>query len=119
MNYRLCWTVLQLPKNFLWFPDSVPKSKIELLEKAENLISEYNSACEKLEEITEQNQKAENLFKEMLGENEIGASENSIFTWKSMSQEQLGSKTLKAEHPKLYARYDNKISYSSFSIKAV
>lgn len=99
------------------FPDSIPKSKIELPETAENLISEYNSACEKLEEITEQKQKAENMLKEMLGENEIGTSGNSIITWKSMSQERLDSKTLKAEHPKLYAKYTNKISYRRFSIK--
>ncbi len=101
------------------FPDSIPKSKIELPETAENLISEYNSACEKLAEITEKKQKAENLLKEMLGENEVGTSGNSVITWKSMSQERLDSKTLKAEHPKLYAKYTNKISYRRFSIKAV
>lgn len=99
------------------FPDSIPKSKIELPETAESLIAEYNSACEKLEEITEQKQKAENLLKEMLGENEVGTSGNSVITWKSMSQERLDSKTLKAEHPKLYAKYANKISYRRFSIK--
>ncbi|MDE5859903.1 MAG: YqaJ viral recombinase family protein, partial [Oscillospiraceae bacterium] len=68
------------------FPDSIPKSKIELPETAESLIAEYNSACEKLEEITEQKQKAENQLKEMLGENEVGTSGNSVITWKSMSQ---------------------------------
>ncbi len=99
------------------FPDSIPKSKIELPETAENLISEYNSACEKLAEITEKKQKTENLLKEMLGENEVGTSGNSVITWKSMSQERLDSKTLKAEHPKLYAKYSNKISYRRFTIK--
>ena len=101
------------------FPDSIPKSKIELPENAEELIAEYNSACEKLEGITEQKQTAENQLKEMLGENEVGTSGNSIITWKSMSQERLDSKTLKAEHPKLYAKYVNIISYRRFSIKAV
>lgn len=101
------------------FPDSIPKSKIELPEAAEKLIAEYNSACQKLEEVTEQKQKAENLLKEMLGENEVGTSGNSVITWKSMSQERLDSKTLKAEHPKLYARYANKISYRRFSVKSV
>ena len=99
------------------FPESVPKSKIKLPESAENLISEYNSACEKLAEITEKKQKAENLLKEMLGENEFGTSGNSVITWKSVSQERLDSKTLKAEHPKLYEKYSNKISYRRFSIK--
>ena len=101
------------------FPDSIPKSKIELPKAAENLIAEYNSACQKLEEIIGQKQKAENLLKEMLGENEVGTSGNSVITWKSMSQERLDSKTLKAEHPKLYARYANKISYRRFSVKSV
>lgn len=101
------------------FPDSIPKSKIELPETSENLIAEYNSACEKLETITEQKQKAENLLKEMLGENEVGTSGNSVITWKSMSQERLDSKTFKAEHPKLYAKYTNKISYRRFSIRTV
>ena len=101
------------------FPDSIPKSKIKLPEAAENLIAEYNSACQKLEEIIGQKQKAENLLKEMLGENEVGTSGNSVITWKSMSQERLDSKTLKAEHPKLYARYANKISYRRFSVKSV
>ena len=101
------------------FPNSIPKSKIELPETAEKLIAEYNSACEQLEKITEQKQKAENLLKEMLGENEVGTSGNSVITWKSMLQERLDSKTLKAEHPKIYAKYANKISYRRFSIKAV
>ncbi|MCM1525451.1 MAG: YqaJ viral recombinase family protein [Ruminococcus sp.] len=76
------------------FPNSIPKSEIELPETAENLISEYNSACELLEEITEQKQKAENLLKEMLGENEVGIFRNNVITWKSMSRESLDSKNL-------------------------
>ncbi|MCM1327985.1 MAG: YqaJ viral recombinase family protein [Ruminococcus sp.] len=101
------------------FPNSISQSKIELPETAENLIAEYNSACEQLEEITEKKLKSENLLKEMLGENEVGTSKNNVVTWKSMSQERLDSKTFKAEHPKLYAKYANKISYRRFSIKAV
>ncbi len=99
------------------FPKCVPKSKIELPEGAEKLISEYNSACEKLEEISKQKNKAENLLKEMLGENEIGTSGNSVITWKSVSQERFDSKTFKAEHSALYKKYANKISYRRFSIK--
>ncbi len=99
------------------FPESIPKSKIELPEDAEKLIAEYNSACEKLEEISERKNKAENLLKEMLGENEIGTSGNNIITWKSVSQERFDSKTFKAEHSVLYKKYANKISYRRFSIK--
>jgi len=99
------------------FPESVPKSQITLPENAENLIEEYNSACEKIDVFTEQKQKAENLLKEMLGENEVGTLGNSVITWRSVSQERFDSKTFKAEHSALYRKYANKISYRRFSIK--
>ena len=55
---------------------------------------------------------------QMLGDNETGTSGNRVITWKSVSQERLDSKTLKAEHPTLYKKYANKTSYRRFSIKA-
>ncbi len=79
---------------------------------------QYDEACEQLEEVTERKQKAENLLKEMLGENEVGTSGSRIITWKSVSQERLDSKTLKAEHPALCKKYTNKTSYRRFTIKA-
>lgn len=101
------------------FPDSVPKSQIALPDNAAEIISEYDEACEQLAEMTERKQKAENLLKEMLGNNEIGTSGSRVISWKSMSQERLDTKTLKAEHPALYQKYANKISYRRFSVKAV
>lgn len=101
------------------FPDSVPKSQIALPDNAEDIIKEYDEACEQLAEMTERKQKAENLLKEMLGNNEIGTSGSRVISWKSMSQERLDTKTLKAEHPALYQKYANKISYRRFSVKAV
>ena len=99
------------------FPDSVPKSQIELPDTATDLLAQYDEACEQLEVITEQRQKAENLLKEMLGENEVGTAGDRIITWKSVSQERLDSKTLKAEHPTLCKKYTNKTSYRRFTIK--
>lgn len=101
------------------FPNSVPKSQITLPDTAAELIEQYDAACEQLEAITEQKQEAENLLKQMLGENEVGTAGDRIITWKSISQERLDSKTLKAEHPVLYKKYANKTSYRRFSIKAV
>lgn len=101
------------------FPDSVPKSRIALPDNAEDIIKEYDKTCEQLAEMTERKQKAENLLKEMLGDNEIGTSGNRVISWKSMSQERLDTKTLKAEHPALYQKYANKVSYRRFSVKAV
>lgn len=100
------------------FPISNPKSKIVLPASAVDLISQYDEACEQLKEITEQKQYAENLLKEMMGDNEIGTVKDRIVTWKSVTQERLDSKTLKAEHPTLYKKYANKTSYRRFSIKA-
>ena len=57
-------------------------------------------------------------MKQMLGEHEAGTSGDRIVTWKSVLQERLDSKTLKAEHPALYKKYANKTSYRRFSIRA-
>ena len=101
------------------FPNSVPKSQIMLPDAAADLLAQYDEACEQLEAITEQKQRADNLLKEMLGENEIGTAGDRVITWKSISQERLDSKTLKAEHPVLCKKYTNKTSYRRFTIKAV
>lgn len=100
------------------FPDSIPKSRIVLPETATELLAQYDAACEQLEVFTEQKQKAENLLKEMLGENEAGTVGERTVTWKTVSQERLDSKTLRAEHPTLCKKYTNKTSYRRFSIKA-
>ena len=99
------------------FPNSVPKSQIELPDTAADLLARYDEACEELEAVTERKQRAENLLKEMMGENEVGTSGDRVITWKSVSQERLDSKTLKAEHPALCKKYTNKTSYRRFTIK--
>ena len=99
------------------FPMSKPTSHITLPDTAADLLAQYE-ACEELEIVTEKKQKAENLLKEMMGENEVGTTGDRIVTWKSVSQERLDSKTLKAEHPALYKKYANKSSYRRFTIKA-
>jgi len=100
------------------FPSSTPKSHITLPDTAVALLAQYDEACEQLEEVIERKQKAENLLKEMLGEHEVGTSGSRIITWKSVFQERLDSKTLKAEHPTLCQKYTNKTSYRRFTIKA-
>ena len=99
------------------FPDSTPKSQIDLPATAAELLQQYDAACQQMEVLVEQKQKAENLLKEMLGSNEVGAVGDRIITWKSISQERLDSKTLKVEHPALYKQYSNKTTYRRFSIK--
>ncbi|WP_297201893.1 YqaJ viral recombinase family protein [uncultured Flavonifractor sp.] len=100
------------------FPSSVPKSKIVLPDEAGELLLQYDEACEQLKALTEQKQRVENLLKQMMGEYEIGTAGERVITWKSVSQERLDSKTLKAEHPTLYKKYANQTSYRRFTIKA-
>lgn len=99
------------------FPNSTPQSQIILPDTAAELLRQYEDACEQLEDIAQQKQQAENLLKQMMGENEIGKLENHIVTWKSIAQERLDSKTLKAEHPALYRKYINRTSYRRFSVR--
>ncbi len=100
------------------FPSSTPKSHITLPDTAADLLVQYDEACEQLEIVTERKQKAENLLKEMMGDNEVGTAGGRIVTWKSVSQKRLDSKTLKAEHPVLCKKYTNTTSYRRFTIKA-
>ena len=100
------------------FPNSVPKSHIALPDTAADLLAQYDEACEELEAVTERKQKAENMLKQMMGDNEVGTAGDRVITWKSVSQERLDSKTLKAEHPALCKKYTNKTSYRRFTVKA-
>lgn len=99
------------------FPDSVPMSHVTLPDAAAGLLYQYEAACEQLEAVTALKQEAENLLKQMMGENEVGTVGDRIITWKSVLQERLDSKTLKAEHPALYRKYANKTSYRRFSVR--
>ena len=98
------------------FPNSV-SSKIALPKKAAVFIKQYAIASEKIEQYTEQKQEAENLLKQMIGDNEAGTADGTIITWKTVTQERVDTKTLKAEHPNLHKKYATKTSCRRFSIK--
>ncbi|MBD5112365.1 MAG: hypothetical protein HDT42_07530 [Ruminococcaceae bacterium] len=93
-------------------------SQIELPDVTAELIQKYTAASTEISALTEQKQLAENLLKQMLGENEVGIIGENIVSWKAVSQERLDSKTLKAEHPTPYKKYANSTSYRRFSIKS-
>lgn len=98
------------------FADS-KKSRITLPDEAAELIQKYESASEQLSAITEQKQHAENLLKEMLGENEVGIIGKNIVTWKSITQERFDTKALKSDNPTLYQKYAITTNYRRFSVK--
>ena len=100
------------------FPNSTPQSHIALPDAAAELLAQYEEACAQLGLVTERKQRAENLLKEMMGEHETGTIGGHIVTWKSVSQERLDGKALKAEHPKLCQKYTSHTSYRRFAIKA-
>lgn len=99
------------------FPNSVHAS-INLPKEAAALIQQYDSACNHLEQFAEQKQEAENLLKQMLGEYEGGLSGDRYVKWKSICQDRLDSKAIKAKHPRLFRKYANKIYFRRFSISA-
>lgn len=94
------------------------KSQITLPDEAAELIRTYEAACEQLNAITEQKQLAENLLKEMLGENEVGIIGENIVTWKSITQERLDTKALRYDNPTLYRKYASTTNYRRFSVKS-
>jgi putative phage-type endonuclease len=100
------------------YPRGAAQSKVKLPDSAIELIRQYEEACGKGDQYTEQKQRAENLLKEMLGNNEIGTAGDRVITWKTVSQERIDSKTLKTEHPDLYTQYANQTFYRRFNIKA-
>jgi putative phage-type endonuclease len=100
------------------FPNSVPMTKVDLPDDAADLLRRYDAACEQLEMQAEIKTETENLLKQMMGDYEAGTIGTRVITWKSVSQERLDSKTLKAEHPTLYKKYANQTSYRRFSIRA-
>ena len=91
---------------------------MELPDAAVEIIRQYEVACENVNQYNVQKQEAENLLKQMLGDCEIGTAGEHLVSWKSVLQERLDGKTLKAEHPILYKKYANQTSYRRFSIKA-
>jgi putative phage-type endonuclease len=68
-------------------------TRIALPATAEELIYQYAAADAKVCEFSEQKQLAENLLKNMLGENEIGDIGFHAVSWKSQSREQKEKKT--------------------------
>lgn len=101
------------------FQKSTPDSQIVLPSEAAELLAAYDEACEQLELLTEDKRKAENSLKELLGNNECGTFGDRLISWKSVSQERLDSKALKAAHPDLCSQYTKRSEFRRFTVKRV
>ena len=99
------------------YPHSIPLSKAILPDNAADLIRQYSEADEQLDALTKQKQKAANLLKQMLGENEMGIVGDDYIKWLTVSQERFNAKLLQAEQPEIYAKYTVKSSHRRFTIK--
>jgi putative phage-type endonuclease len=105
------------------YPDSVPDTTIQLPHTAMSLIKQYSRTSEKIKQYTEEKQEAENLLKQMLGDNEVGfvgnyGATDTVVSWKTFNQERLDTKTIKTEHPTLCSKYVNITTSRRFSIKS-
>ena len=100
------------------FLNSRPFTQIDLPMEAAALVGQYDAACEQLDYLTGQKQEAENLLKQMLGDNEAGTIADRIITWKTVTQERLDSKAVKAKHPRIYKKFAKIKLSRRFSIKA-
>jgi predicted phage-related endonuclease len=101
------------------FSQSIPQSRITLPSSAAALIEQYNTAREHVEKYEELKREAENRLKEMLGVNETGIVENSVITWKNVSQERFDSKLFESEQPDVYKQYMRRTSYRRFAVKEI
>lgn len=90
---------------------------VVLPDDAIKLVAEYSEAHEQIKAFSEKKQLAENKLKDMLGDNELGAVGSTCVIWKSVSQERLNTKKLKAEQPDIYNRYNVASTFRKFSIK--
>ena len=99
------------------YPNSIPKSKIVLPAAAADLIIQYTAAGEQVKLATEEKQRAGNLLKEMLGENEIGVIGGSTIKWITVNQERFDSRAFESEQPELYKKYMRESSHRRFTVK--
>ena len=99
------------------YPVSVPQSKIELPTAAADLIIQYNTVGEQIKQMTEQKQKAGNMLKEMLGENEIGIIGDKSIKWQTVFKKCFDGEAFESEQPELYKKYVRDSSHRRFTVK--
>jgi putative phage-type endonuclease len=106
-------TALFLKKQF----PTANKSKVTLPDEALALINQFETAKAKVDQYTKEKQKAENLLKQMLGNNHTGTVGDRTITWINVHQEQFDNETWKSDHPELCQKYVSQTSYRRFTVK--
>lgn len=99
------------------YPLSNAGKQIVLPIEAADLVTQFELSKAKEKEASEMKDEAANMLKALLGENESGAVDGRIVTWKSISSEKFDSKKLQQQDPDVYGKYLCKSSYRRFLIK--
>ncbi|WP_160690084.1 lambda-exonuclease family protein [Clostridium sp. C2-6-12] len=99
------------------YPKAKKNCSIILPSEAEEIINEYNINKEKEKFYSDKKDECINKIKAMMEDNEAGAINNSIVTWKNTSTERLDSKKLKEEQSEIYEKYIKKTTTRRFLIK--
>lgn len=98
------------------FPGGMVES-IELPACADELITQYESACQLLKHAEYQKDEAANKLKALLGDYELGFYGKRRISWKTIAKKVFDSKAFREDYPDLYEQYQHDISYRRFNIK--
>lgn len=98
------------------YPESEAGSVVELPPTAQELISEYEAACEAEKAAGERKEAAANRLKEMLGKAEVGLCAGRRVTWKTVVSARLDTKALKAARPEVYQEFARESATRRFQI---
>lgn len=93
------------------------RTEIDLTVPAADLFEKYEKTKTEEAYWSDKKSEAENLIKEMIGNNERARIGESIITWKSAERHTVDSKRLQAEQPDIYERYLKTSSSRTFRVK--
>ncbi|MFC4712266.1 YqaJ viral recombinase family protein [Planococcus dechangensis] len=99
------------------YPEENPTSEIKLGKDVEQMLDAIDQLNEDMKICKTQKQEYENQIKAMMGENEKGFTLNRVVKWKSYQTNKLDTKSLKADHPKLYKQYTNTSTARRFTVQ--
>lgn len=98
------------------YPDSKPGS-IDLPPEASKWLQDREYWKKQVDDAQLRLNEAENQIKNTLGDNEIGWHGERKVTWKTVLQNRIDSKRLKAEQPEIYKAYVNESKSRRFTVK--
>jgi putative phage-type endonuclease len=96
---------------------SEKNTKIELPDKAADLIAQFEEAQEAEKAIVLKKNEASNKLKSLLGSYETGIIGDRIVSWTNVNTERFDSALFKTERPDIYSQYLKNSSYRRFVIK--